>query len=559
MVSQMAELALGRMTRKGRVLATGVSLAAVVAAAGAGWSVGALRACVCAVMRATAPVLRRRYHQVAGLSAAALVCAWVLPFPLTDLGFRLSFAACTGAFFGQRYRTGGRLSGASALAGMVLFTVPFMAQDFPEISLMGFALGGVWAALITLLVPVAALTAAFPWFMVYLGWIPYWLVRGIRIVSAWLATCPFAALPLAAPSSSMGLWYFASVLVLILILEDVIRARAGLLKMSISKRSHRALALAVVSAAFLFSTWIRMYVPWPCAAFLAVGQGDCVILRHKGKVVMVDTGTEQAMRYSVLPYLRWAGIKEVDLCVLSHLHDDHVGGLPSLVENLRVKAVLTAAGTATEVQTALNRGTAAEASINQWADEADIMPATRVLSVAAAPSIPITEAVFGATYIAGSWTVRVDSAGGGSNIPASDANEDCLVVTVWADDPSQHSQDSQNRAGHGRIVFEFWGDAPSSLVSSTLENMSRDGIRIVKVPHHGSIHSLVPRLYDDVQAGLAIVSVGPNSYGHPSYEVMDYARSVGLSVWRTDACGAVNVTIKKRKVYLDTYIESLSW
>ncbi len=230
-----------------------------------------------------------------------------------------------------------------------------------------------------------------------------------------------------------------------------------------------------------------------------------------------------------------------------------------MAENVRVNAILTAAGTATEVQTALNRGTAAEASINQWADEADIMPATRVLSVAAAPSIPITEAVFGATYIAGSWTVRVDSAGGGSNIPASDANEDCLVVTVWADDPSQPSQDSQNRAGHGRIVFEFWGDAPSSLVSSTLENMSRDGIRIVKVPHHGSIHSLVPRLYDDVQAGLAIVSVGPNSYGHPSYEVMDYARSVGLSVWRTDACGAVNVTIKKRKVYLDTYIESLSW
>lgn len=536
LASWATQSALQRLTRRYRLPRIGAALAAVAVAAGAGWSAGAIRACVTSVMRTLAPLARREYNPVAGLSAAALACVWATPFPLSDVGFRLSFAASAGAFAGSRYcaywaRAGGRGaesddaqeafpvakwgSGALVLISVALFALPLMALDFREVSLVGFALGGLWAAVISVLLLLAAIVAAVPSLMTYLGWFPYWIARGLRVISARLAALPWASLPLPAPSGAMLVCWYAVLALLVWFLEDLARSRAGLPRTPGALRAARRLMLPLVSAALMYASLVRVFVPWPCAVFLSVGQGDCAVLRYGDSVVMVDTGTGEALERTVLAYLRWAGIREVDLCVLSHLHDDHAGGIETLCDRVRVNRILTAPGTGAEL---------------------------------AGLGVPVIEAVPGGVYKVGKWNVRVEPRDPGLVLSSLDANENCMIVSVWADAGRTDTSASDP------VVFEFWGDAPSALVSSTLNNMDRSGLRIVKAPHHGSVHSLVFELYEGLRGGAVLVSVGKNPYGHPSPEVLDCAKSQGLPVWRTDKSGAVRLTVKSGKVYVDPYI-----
>lgn len=62
-----------------------------------------------------------------------------------------------------------------------------------------------------------------------------------------------------------------------------------------------------------------------------VGAGDCsVIVFPTGALMMIDTGTDEAFRDVVLPFLQRHCVDHLDYLVLSHNHPDHVGGVPIL-------------------------------------------------------------------------------------------------------------------------------------------------------------------------------------------------------------------------------------
>ena len=64
---------------------------------------------------------------------------------------------------------------------------------------------------------------------------------------------------------------------------------------------------------------------------------------------------------------------------------------------------------------------------------------------------------------------------------------------------------------------------------------------VLKVPHHGAATS-IPEFFDAVHAQLAVVSVGPNDYGHPVPETLAEIRATGARVLRTDQQGDITVT-----------------
>jgi competence protein ComEC len=64
---------------------------------------------------------------------------------------------------------------------------------------------------------------------------------------------------------------------------------------------------------------------------------------------------------------------------------------------------------------------------------------------------------------------------------------------------------------------------------------------LLKVPHHGAATS-IPTFFEAVDPDLAVVSVGPNDYGHPVPRVLDELRATGAGVLRTDQEGDITVT-----------------
>ena len=78
--------------------------------------------------------------------------------------------------------------------------------------------------------------------------------------------------------------------------------------------------------------------------FVNVGQGDSIIIKNKSHTVMIDTGGSKSFdmaKESLIPFMNKKKITHIDALILTHDDFDHSGAKDSLVENFRVKNVLT--------------------------------------------------------------------------------------------------------------------------------------------------------------------------------------------------------------------------
>jgi len=106
---------------------------------------------------------------------------------------------------------------------------------------------------------------------------------------------------------------------------------------------------------------------------------------------------------------------------------------------------------------------------------------------------------------------------------ATDVNNDSLVV----------------RLGYGEFHVLFTGDVGADILGNL--DKAKLHAEIVKVPHHGSKNSWSESFFRAVNPKVAIISVGPNYFGHPSAQVLRGLQKLGAACYRTDYNGAVTI------------------
>ena len=80
--------------------------------------------------------------------------------------------------------------------------------------------------------------------------------------------------------------------------------------------------------------------------FVDVGQGDCTfIITPRNKTILIDGGGSLTDNFDVgkktlVPYLLDRGYTTIDYVMISHFDQDHVGGILSVLEELKVKNVI---------------------------------------------------------------------------------------------------------------------------------------------------------------------------------------------------------------------------
>jgi competence protein ComEC len=95
------------------------------------------------------------------------------------------------------------------------------------------------------------------------------------------------------------------------------------------------------------------------------------------------------------------------------------------------------------------------------------------------------------------------------------------------------------------------GKAVERVIANAIPPAS---LRIVKIPHHGSLTSSAPEFLAALQPRIAIVSAGRgNHFGHPAPEVLDRYRAIGAEIFRTDQDGAVMVDSDGYSVEVHTF------
>ena len=125
-----------------------------------------------------------------------------------------------------------------------------------------------------------------------------------------------------------------------------------------------------------------------------------------------------------------------------------------------------------------------------------------------------------------------------------------LVVTDrWLDDQGRiiHGEFHVGEArAQGKAALAR-GEVDLSLLDEEVD-LRADGL---KVSHHGAATSTEP-FFEAVDAQVAVVSVGPNTYGHPVPEVLGWIRATGARVLRTDFAGTVTIRFDARGVLVES-------
>jgi beta-lactamase superfamily II metal-dependent hydrolase len=235
---------------------------------------------------------------------------------------------------------------------------------------------------------------------------------------------------------------------------------------------------------------------------LDVGQGDAILIRTPAsKVVLIDAG--EAPR-DALQHLKALGVSHIDLAVATHAHADHIGGMTAVVEALPVK-VFTDNG--------LPHTTATY---------------RRLMTTVENRGVTYRTAVAGTVYrLDDGATLEVLFPKGTSlRGTRSDLNSNSVVL----------------RLRHHQNCFLFTGDSEEPTERALLDGFDLQSCDVLKVAHHGSVHSTSPSFLERVKPRIALISAGlGNTYGHPGLEVLDRLQAVGASVYRTDLDGTVTL------------------
>ncbi len=454
------------------------------------------------------------------LSLAALLMALLDPFVLRNQGFIWSFAATAALFlFAEPLAQKlthilPRLDRQAIHALAAVLSVQFsllliQASEKTSFSPLLLLLQLPFTFLISLIFPLAGVAAG-------LFFVPF----GLRVVLLYVLHVLGVGLFWAASSLLKAGLFIAAHSALKFRLDPLLYGLVFffyLLTLPSLWRNFRNRENFVRQLCLLLSVFVLFFQPCkslfakPCFTVLSVGQGDGMVLQDDQLAFLFDGGKPEQLEKSILPFMEKRGISAFDFAYASHADLDHIGVLPDLIRLGRVRGLLIS---------------------EDWQEEKQA--GRELLELAQLQKIPIRRLKGGEELILDeqpSIRLCVDYA---SRLPSGagkEENERSLVATLYL----------------GEQSFLLTGDMTAAkeeiFIKEDLEG--RKGDTILKVAHHGSRFSTGDRFLGALKPRLALISVGPNRYGHPSAEVMSRLKTRKIPSLRTDEEGAIDFQLER--------------
>ncbi len=476
------------------------------------------RAGIMQIFLLCAPLFKRENDVFTSLSASLMLILLINPYAAVSAGLQLSFAATLGlALYAEklftrldeplrykklysyklvriaiRFIIGGLSSTLAALA----FSVPLAAVHFGIVSIVApltnllillpvslAFIGGMLALILGFIFAPAGIACAF------IAALP---VRWIIAVIGGLSQLPFAAVYTSNPAAVIWLIYTYAMLLALWLSRARLRQLLTPACLSAASLSLILVATSVTSAAGGFRV-----------TALDVGQGQSIILTSGQYTAVVDCGSVSGKDAGdrLIRNLKSAGRGRIDLLVLTHFHTDHAGGVEEVLSRFPV--------TALAMPDPSTDGGNLAADIESLAHDKGIR------------TVYVTENL---TASLGSMTLTLYAPVG-----TSDENERGVVILAT------------QREFDALITGDISDDTERALLASA----ALPDIEVLVAGHHGSKYATSDELLDAVTPEAALISVGYNSYGHPSPETLQKLARSGILIYRTDLLG--NVTVKARQ------------
>ncbi|KAF3977290.1 MAG: DNA internalization-related competence protein ComEC/Rec2 [Methylococcales symbiont of Iophon sp. n. MRB-2018] len=310
---------------------------AIFYAALAGFSLPTQRALVMLSIAFAAIIWQRNISTIHILSMALLAVLFFDPPAVLSAGFWLSFLAVALIVFclaGRLLKSGYWNATIKVHCITAMGLSPLLVFYFQQISIISPLANFLSVPVISLLVVPLCLLGVVLIFVSPLFSIPVFncadlILQGLNWFLSEMALLPFATVTLAAPPVYViGLAVFG---VFLLFSPKGIPARW--------------LAFLFILP-LIFQSVEKPETGEVEISLLDVGQGLSAVVQTKNRLLLFDTGAKFSEQYDmgdavVVPFLKHKALKTIDMLIISHGDNDHIGGMHSILKYAKVNKLLT--------------------------------------------------------------------------------------------------------------------------------------------------------------------------------------------------------------------------
>lgn len=257
--------------------------------------------------------------------------------------------------------------------------------------------------------------------------------------------------------------------------------------------------------------------------FIDVGQADATLIIQGDRVMLFDAATK-GRGDELVEYIQNLGIDYIDVVILSHPHDDHMGGAAKLLNSDIKVGKIYGPDIFELMDTADSPG---------WYN--DMIDAVDRLDAELNQGIPENQQ----TSI---WHFPRNSKGEFAKFNIGEA-----IVEFYAPLEDEYSDKNDYsicaKVSFGTIDIMFTGDATSSVEKALIEEGYNLDVEVFQAGHHGSDTSNSEEFLNAMSPETVVISCGmKNKYDHPIKSVMELFKEMDLTVYRTDESGNIVMT-----------------
>ena len=245
--------------------------------------------------------------------------------------------------------------------------------------------------------------------------------------------------------------------------------------------------------------------------FLNIGQGDATLIQTPNENILIDGGGK-GKGPEIIKYLKKYNVKSLTAVVSTHPDADHIGGLAYVINNMKVSKVY-------------------------------------------APNISHTTQAYKDFLLAvKNKKMKITIAKQGLEIPtvAKDITLKFIAPVTTYVKSDLNNWSAVLHLKHNQKSFLFMGDAETKAETDMLAKNLIPKVDVLKVGHHGSKDSTSKKLLDKAKPIYSVISVGKNSYGHPTSEALNRLKAVKSTVYRTDKSSNIIFTSNGSKITVKT-------
>ena len=278
-------------------------------------------------------------------------------------------------------------------------------------------------------------------------------------------------------------------------------------------KSSKKIGLVLV---MIISCFVSIKYARPASITMVdVGQGDSIFIQNSfnGKNMLIDLGgrlkitsdeswkqrqSKAGVERTLIPYLKSQGVSKIDTLVISHAHEDHMGDLEELAQNIKIKKIIASQG-------ALSK------------------PLLKNKLVYTKSQVQVAKI--------------------GEKLPILDSN-----LTILAPKGKGDGGNNDSVVLYGKLCgsnFLFTGDMEVESEDKLLSMYPKLPVDILKAGHHGSKTSSGSKFLEATRPKIALISCGLNNrYKHPNQETLDNFNKYKIKIFRTDKMGAIKLMKK---------------